>query len=74
MEKKKFKQAVAVAWEQISTDAGEPDGCNAVNHLEVVFYHMVEEYRGVDQEMYEKIRGFDPELVQWAKEELKTYG
>jgi len=72
-EKKDFQGRVGAAWSQIAPDAGEPDGCNAEDHIEQIFFHLMSFYP-YRSEMYNRVNMFDEELMQWALEYLKQRG
>lgn len=68
-----FRDSVSWAWEGIARDCGSVDGEGAVDHLEQVFFQLIDDPT-LDDETQEKVRNFDDVLVDWARSELKKYG
>lgn len=71
VDEKRFRQDVCAAWEQIASDCGSQDGEGAGDHLEQVFFTLLDM---VDGDLRDLVNDFDPELKRIARDELKKYG
>lgn len=69
--KKSVQRAAMVAWEQIASDAGSEDGCGAIDHFENVVWQM--EFDALPT-LKTRLKAHDPEVFQWVKDALRTFG
>lgn len=68
-----FQWAVRHAWEGIASDAGSVDGEGALDHIEAIFFALLDSPE-LDEETRERVNSFDPHLKMLAREALKSYG
>lgn len=71
MDERRFRYDVRDAWEGIARDCGSEDGEGATDHLEQVFFALLDL---VDDDLRDRVNDFDPELKRIALDELRKYG
>jgi hypothetical protein len=72
MNERHFRLDVSSAWENIARDCGSSDGEGATDHLEQIFFTLLDIME--DDDLRERVNKFDPELKRIALDELKKYG
>lgn len=70
-DERQFRDDVCTAWENIASDCGSKDGEGALDHLEQIFFALLDI---VDGDIRYLVGGFHPELKMIARDELKKYG